>query len=260
MDYVRRAAASALTLCALVLAGPAAGRDKAPIAQGARYVAMGSSFASGSGIAPYDPGAPARCQRSTENYAHQFARKHRLALVDVTCGGATTAHIPDDTESMDLDLGGVSAAASLTAGQPLQITNISLGEHTTTLSRNGVRAIAIDLNPDDGRALDAKVTRDDAAGTTTVAFSPRLDLHVAVDHAVLGDTAKLFDVTGIRIEGSMSGRDDSEQIRIAGALAITTNPASYGVTATAGQCVTTADATDPTTGAPYTQWTVGACL
>lgn len=93
MKDVRRNLASALALCALVVAAQAAGRDMAPLAQGARYVAMGSSFASGSGIVPYDSAAPARCQRSTKNYAHQVARKLKLTLVDVTCGGATTAHI-----------------------------------------------------------------------------------------------------------------------------------------------------------------------
>lgn len=93
MKDIKRVAASALALCALAVAAPATARSKAPLPPGARYVAMGSSFASGSGIAPYDPEAPARCQRSIENYAHQLARQYELNLVDVTCGGATTAHI-----------------------------------------------------------------------------------------------------------------------------------------------------------------------
>lgn len=93
MNSVKKIAISVLALCALAVTLPAAGRDKAAIAPGARYVAMGSSFASGSGIAPYDPTAPARCQRSMENYARQLARKLKLTLVDVACGGATTAHI-----------------------------------------------------------------------------------------------------------------------------------------------------------------------
>jgi lysophospholipase L1-like esterase len=81
-------------LLALVLAAtvPAVAHAK-PLPAGARYVALGSSFASGSGIPPYEPSAPARCQRSTQNYAHQLARKRKLNLVDVSCGGATTAHI-----------------------------------------------------------------------------------------------------------------------------------------------------------------------
>lgn len=93
MGDIMKAAVSALVLCALATAAPAFARGEAALPPGARYVAMGSSFASGSGIAPYDPAAPARCQRSTENYAHQLARKRKLILVDVTCGGATTAHI-----------------------------------------------------------------------------------------------------------------------------------------------------------------------
>jgi lysophospholipase L1-like esterase len=60
---------------------------------GARYVAMGSSFAAGPGIAPYETGAPARCARSARNYAHQFAEKRGLSLVDVSCSAATTAAI-----------------------------------------------------------------------------------------------------------------------------------------------------------------------
>lgn len=93
MHDIMRSAASTLALWTLATAAPAFARDDLHLPQGARYVALGSSFASGSGVAPYDPQAPARCQRSTENYAHQLARKHRLNLVDVTCGGATTAHI-----------------------------------------------------------------------------------------------------------------------------------------------------------------------
>lgn len=81
-------------LLALVLAplAPATAHAR-PLPAGAHYVAMGSSFASGSGITPYVPSAPARCQRSTENYPNQIARKRKLNLVDVSCGGATTAHI-----------------------------------------------------------------------------------------------------------------------------------------------------------------------
>lgn len=82
-----------LALSALACVAPAGARDKNSVPEGARYVAMGSSFAAGSGIAPFDPVAPVRCQRSTRNYARQLADMRKLDLVDVTCGGATTAHI-----------------------------------------------------------------------------------------------------------------------------------------------------------------------
>ena len=80
--------------CALPLAA-LAGCAHAPVqpalGPNARYVAMGSSFAAGPGIAEPVATPAARCGRSTNNYAHQFARIR--GLVDVTCSGATTAHI-----------------------------------------------------------------------------------------------------------------------------------------------------------------------
>lgn len=62
------------------------------LAAGDRYVAMGSSFAAGPGVTtPADE--VKRCQRSTGNYAQQLARLRGLRLTDVSCGGATTAHV-----------------------------------------------------------------------------------------------------------------------------------------------------------------------
>lgn len=88
-------AAFSIGLCALALASctnqSAPGR--APVVAGAKYVAMGSSFASGPGVTTSADSPPNRCQRSIDNYAHQLARKRNLTLVDVSCGGATTAHI-----------------------------------------------------------------------------------------------------------------------------------------------------------------------
>lgn len=57
---------------------------------GARYVAMGSSFAAGPGIPRRVPDSPRRAGRSTGNYAHLVARRLGLDLVDVTYSGATT--------------------------------------------------------------------------------------------------------------------------------------------------------------------------
>jgi lysophospholipase L1-like esterase len=60
---------------------------------GATYVAMGSSFAAGPGIPDYYEATPAPCYRSTQNYAHQLADRLKLTLIDVSCSGATTAHL-----------------------------------------------------------------------------------------------------------------------------------------------------------------------
>jgi lysophospholipase L1-like esterase len=59
----------------------------------ADYVAMGSSYAAGPGLPPYAADAPARCARSTHNYAHQLADLRGLSLGDVSCSAATTAAV-----------------------------------------------------------------------------------------------------------------------------------------------------------------------
>jgi hypothetical protein len=173
--------------------------------------------------------------------------------------GATTAHIPDETETMDIDLGGLSAAASLTSGQPLQITNISLGEHTTTVKRNGVQAIAIDLNPDDGRSFSATIDGD-GLGNETLSVSPKLDVRIDVNHAALGESAPLYDVTRVLLDGELTSREDASAVEVSsGTFSITTNPSQYGFSATAGQCVSGDEAFDSTSGEYYTAWTVGSC-
>ncbi len=55
-----------------------------------RYVAMGTSFAAGTGIGP-DIGAG--CLRSAENYPHLVAARFGLTLDDVTCAGAILANL-----------------------------------------------------------------------------------------------------------------------------------------------------------------------
>ncbi len=84
---------------ALPLVGMAAGcatpshRQFAPIALGARYVAMGSSFAAGLGVTVSADQPTNRCARSNDNFAHIIARRLDLQLTDVSCSGATTAHV-----------------------------------------------------------------------------------------------------------------------------------------------------------------------
>jgi lysophospholipase L1-like esterase len=82
-------------------------------AQGAAYVAMGSSFAAGPGITKSADDPPDRCGRSADNYAHQLARKRGLALVDVSCGGATTAAILAPWNGHPAQVEAVTAATRL---------------------------------------------------------------------------------------------------------------------------------------------------
>jgi hypothetical protein len=172
--------------------------------------------------------------------------------------GATTVHIPDEEDPFDLDLPGLTASAHAAAGGSLQIDNISLGDRTTTLSKNGAVGLAIDLNPTAGRKLDAKITS--AAGSETIEVSPKLDLRISTNHAVLGDEPGMYDVTGVLLDGKLRSRDASDQVEVvSGTFSIATNPAQFGFSATAGQCVAGEETTDPETFESYTTWTVGTC-
>jgi lysophospholipase L1-like esterase len=94
-------------------AGPALGDPAAPPAAGSKYVAMGSSFASGPGIGTADASAPMRCGRSSENYAHLLATSRHLSLVDVTCGGATTQHILGSWNELPAQISAVDSETRL---------------------------------------------------------------------------------------------------------------------------------------------------
>jgi len=58
-----------------------------------QYVAMGSSFAAGLGLGPRAPGSPIACVRTINGYPSQLAALIKSPLLDVSCSGATTAHI-----------------------------------------------------------------------------------------------------------------------------------------------------------------------
>lgn len=82
---------------------PGAGDDLRP-PQGA-YVALGDSYASGFGVAPYAPGTDVedgnRCQRSTSAYAHLVSQRTGTELVFRACSGARTADFYQDNTAWD---------------------------------------------------------------------------------------------------------------------------------------------------------------
>jgi lysophospholipase L1-like esterase len=94
--------------CATIAPAPDTG-----LAEGAEYVSLGSSFAAGAGIGPIQPGTPARCNRTVNNYASLLAERRRLKLVDVSCGGATTAHVLGRWEELPPQIDAVSSATRL---------------------------------------------------------------------------------------------------------------------------------------------------
>lgn len=80
-------------LALFVSVSAAARPPEPPLAAGDHYVALGSSFAAGPGVSVSADTPPNRCTRSRDNYPRQLAARLGLSLTDVSCGGATTAHI-----------------------------------------------------------------------------------------------------------------------------------------------------------------------
>lgn len=58
-----------------------------------RYVSLGSSFAAGTSLGGLKTDTPARCGRSSVNYASLLAVELQLELTDAACNGATTTHV-----------------------------------------------------------------------------------------------------------------------------------------------------------------------
>jgi hypothetical protein len=92
---------SVVLLGALVLAG--CGDDRPPpeepdaLSAGDEYVALGDSYTAAPGTGP--PTSNDGCLQSALNYPHLVAEELDLELVDVSCGGATTADLTGGQEA-----------------------------------------------------------------------------------------------------------------------------------------------------------------
>ncbi|WP_194832380.1 SGNH/GDSL hydrolase family protein [Nocardia sp. XZ_19_369] len=88
-----------LAIAAAAVTSAGLGPAVAAAQPGAQYVALGSSYAAGPGIAPV---ADTGCARSAQNYPRLLADALGLGLglTDVTCSGATTAHILDTAQRL----------------------------------------------------------------------------------------------------------------------------------------------------------------
>jgi hypothetical protein len=167
--------------------------------------------------------------------------------------GATTLRVGDD----ELDLPGASFDVGFD-GHALTLDDVSFGLATTTFSTSGRPAIAIDVNPSDGRTFGA-VLATDADGLETLAVAPALDVIQQIDHAALGDVPPVYDVTHVGLDAALRGVPGDDQLEVVhGTFAIETSPASYGVVATDARCVTSSPAS-AAVGRAYTQLAVATC-
>ena len=123
-----RHAASTFALVLGTLAAASAASAKPAVPEGARYVAMGSSYAAGPGLGALKPGTPARCSRSPANYSTLLAARLKLDLVDVSCGGATTAHILGPWNELPAQIDAVTADTRL--------VTVTIGGNDVSFVRN----------------------------------------------------------------------------------------------------------------------------
>ena len=88
---------SVVLSAALLLVTACAGESEAPRppaqAVGERYVNLGDSYASGTGVLPLQQDSPFLCFRSTRNYATLVAERTGRVLTDVSCARAATEHL-----------------------------------------------------------------------------------------------------------------------------------------------------------------------
>ena len=116
---------------------------------GDRYVALGSSFASGPAIPEV---ADQSCLQSTNNYPHLVAAKLKLALTDVSCGATTTDQIltqPNGTHPPQIDA--VTPDTKLVTvtigGNDVNYTVANLG--CAAAGAKGESCVGTSLNPQD---------------------------------------------------------------------------------------------------------------
>jgi lysophospholipase L1-like esterase len=117
---------SALSACATTSMNTT--EQHAPFAPRDKYVAMGSSFAAGPGVTSSAEKPTNRCARSNDNYARQVARSLSLSLVDVSCSGATTAHIFGPWNELPPQVDAISAETRL--------VTVTIGGNDVSLVRN----------------------------------------------------------------------------------------------------------------------------
>ena len=102
-------------------------------------VALGDSFASGP-LVPVQYEQPWGCLRSSNNYAHQVARQLDLALVDVTCSGASTKHMWEThgvSPEQELNENGSPVGDTGHPGNPPQLDALAATTDIVTLQIGG---------------------------------------------------------------------------------------------------------------------------
>lgn len=200
------------------------------IPTGARYVAMGSSFASGPGVTQLADDRDPRCTRSNDNYARQVARSLTLELNDVSCGGATTQHVLKGWNELPPQIDAVTADTQLVTvtiggndvGYIGQLFAGSCG--TDAASTDASKAVCAGFRARAGSAPTASqpVVSEEAkwslaeAGLSAIAAevlrrSPRARL-VFVEYLTVVPNGKSCDAIPLSAAAKQQGRDTAARL------------------------------------------------
>jgi lysophospholipase L1-like esterase len=111
--------------------------------RGLHYVALGDSYASGFGVAPYGASPVPGCLQSTTDYPHQVAASLGLRLDDRSCAGATASNITRVPQSTGV--GGATAPAQANAlSADTDVVTVSIGGNDLGFSDVITNCIALD--------------------------------------------------------------------------------------------------------------------
>jgi lysophospholipase L1-like esterase len=180
------------------------------IPAGARYVALGSSFASGAGI-PRESGP---CRRSDHSYPNLVADAWDLVLVDETCAGATTADVLDgqidsvtaSTELVTITVGGndisYSATADACAGS---------GSCSNTVDEEAVAALPGSLRD----VIDAAQTRAPDATIVVVTYPRVVPAQTCAALSFTSNEADLVRGLGQSLEDALVSAAADEDVLVA---------------------------------------------
>ncbi|QED29475.1 hypothetical protein FRD01_20000 [Microvenator marinus] len=154
--------------------------------------------------------------------------------------------VSDESEAkvMELTLGGASAQSVLSgADDQIELTNLGLGDSTTTVKIDGQEVLAVDLNANDGRRFGAVLTGSDDA--LTIEVSPKFELQAVMNFAGIEDMPEWManDTLSIVLDGASAPKLAlGEQIEVlAGTLTMGLLNAGDSVSVDAGMCLTAPD-------------------
>jgi hypothetical protein len=149
----------------------------------------------------------------------------------------------------------------------LNLSNIGLGDVSSTLEHDGTLIAQVDVNPDAGRHFDLRAAKT-GDGRAQLTFSPNLDLRVLLNFAslagqledlpayALGDTIRLF-LDGP--EPTIEQQTDAVRV-VSGTLNLTSEavPAA-NLTVPAGSCLVETDGMTPAQHELLSQFAAGVC-